>query len=247
MTRPSAPKSSSTVPLRTRTIRKMEKGARQVAIHARTGNLRRKTRNQERKNALGKKLGALVPEQYPIDPDPAVKLPADVQATIARGNAAFRRQGRSTAFRNPKGGRQTPPIITSVIDQEIQDRRDANLDAREEAAEGKRRQPPMTNRLRAVMIVVDRLMSEGVPFGVGPNSRMNKAVLKWLNDRAKRSGDSRKSRRKEITPTAVRALLKQVKAEGQRIVKPKTRKLTYKEKIRELLRQLHERQASEAD
>ena len=105
----------------------------------------------------------------------------------------------------------------------------------------------MTNRLRAVMVVVDRLMSEGVPFGVGPNSRMNKAVLKWLNDRAKRSGDTRKSRRKEITPTAVRALLKQAKAEGQKIVKPKTRKLTFKEKIRELRRQLYERQASETD
>ena len=245
MTRPSAPKSSSTVPLSAQTIREMEKGARQVAIHARTGNLRRNGRNQQRKKASGKNLGVLVPKQLPNDP--AVKLPSDIQSTIARGNAAFRRQGHFTASRNPKRGRKTPTIITSVIDQEIQDRRDANLDARDKAAEGKRRQPPMTNRLRAVMVVVDRLMSEGVPFGVGPNSRMNKAVLKWLNDRAKRSGDTRKSRRKEITPTAVRALLKQAKAEGQKIVKPKTRKLTFKEKIRELRRQLYERQASETD
>ena len=237
MTRPSAPNSSSTVPLRAH--------ARQAAIHARTGNLRRNGRNQQRKKASGKNLGVLVPTQLPIDP--AVKLPPDVQSAIARGNAAFGRQSRFTASRTPKRGRQTPKIITSVIDQHVQERRDSNLDAREQAAWGKRRQPPMTNRLRAVMIVVDRLTSEGVPFGVGPNSRMNKAVLKWLNDRAKRSGDSRKSRRKEITPTAVRALLKQVKAEGQSIVKPKTRKLTYKEKIRELRRQLHERQASEAD
>ena len=193
----------------------------------------------------GKKLGVLVPEQLPIDP--AVKLPADVQATIARGNAAFKRATRNKKRNIPSRGRM-PTIITSVIDQGVQDRRDANLDAREKPTKGKRRQPPMVNRLRSVMIVVDRLMSEGVPFGVGPNSRMNKAVRRWLNDRAKQSPDRRKSRRKEVTPTAVRALLKQVKAEGGPVIKAKPhRRLSTQEVARERLRQLREGRAFGTD
>ena len=70
----------------------------------------------------------------------------------------------------------------------------------------------MIDRLRFVMIVVDRLEADGVRFGVGPTSTMNKAIREWLIERAKRSPDHRPSRRREITPTAVRALLKQVKA-----------------------------------
>ena len=106
----------------------------------------------------------------------------------------------------------------------------------------------MLDRLQAVMIVVDRLMADGVLFGVGPNSKMNKAVRKWLAERAKWSPDQRPSRRKEITPTAVRALLKQVKAEGRSVAQTKARRRpTTQEVARELLRQLRDRRAAGTD
>src|SRR6185437_1040728 len=177
----------------------MEEGARQLAIHAAANDLRRVTRNK--KHGSKKGLGVLKPEELPSDP--AVKLPVDVQATIARGKAAQISVG--------EGNRRdyVPKIITSVVDQSEQDRRDANLDARNRPAKERRRQPPMICRLQAVMAVVDRLRADGMPFGVGPNSKMNKAVRDWLNDRASQSPDLRVSRRKQITPTAVRELLKQ--------------------------------------
>jgi|GraSoiStandDraft_24_1057298.scaffolds.fasta_scaffold132743_3 hypothetical protein len=136
-----------------------------------------------------------------------VPLPADIQATIARGEAAFKRQSRSVGI-----GASVPTIITSVVDQQVQDSRDLALDARELQSKGNRQQPPMIGRLRAVMILVDRLVSDGMRFGVGPNSKMNKAVHNWLNAKAEHSADTRKSRRKVITAGAVRELLKQVRA-----------------------------------
>lgn len=193
-----------------------------------------------------KDQGDLVGE--PLSSDPNVKLPADVQATIARGKAAFERQKRSEGTRGPGAGDVIPGIITSVIDQEVQDRRDANLDARELPTKGNRRQPPMIIRLRSVMILVDRLTSDGMPFGVGPNSKMNKAVRNWLNAKAKRSPDARKSRQKEITPTAVRALLKQVRGEGRPVPKTKSRrKLTTQEAARERLKELRESRTRDTD
>jgi hypothetical protein len=102
--------------------------------------------------------------------------------------------------------------------------------------------------LRAVMIVVDRLVSDGVPLAVGPNSRMNKALHKWLNDKASRSHDIRKSRRREITPSAVRALLKQIRNEGRPIARGKAPvKKSIQDVARELLRQLRARSISDAD
>ena len=178
----------------------------------------------------------MVAEKLPSDPD--VKLPADVQATIARGEEAFKNQSRSVSTRVRDDSDLIPRIITSVIDQSIQDRRDAILDARALQTKGNRRQPPMITRLRVVMILVDRLMSDGMRFGVGPNSRMNKAVRNWLNAKAKRSPDTRKSRRKQITPTAVRALLKQVRGEGRPVAQRKPRKPTTQEVARELLKKL---------
>jgi hypothetical protein len=169
------------------------------------------------------------------EPDQAVTLPVDVQAAIARGEAAFKNRTRS--IRGPEVNHSIPSIITSVIGQEIQDLRDANLNAR--PTKGDRRQPPMTNRLRAVMILVDRLISDGMPFGVGPNSRMNRAVRDWLNVKAKRSPDTRVSRRKEIGATAVRALLRQVKAEGRPAAQLKrARKQTTQEIAADLLKKL---------
>lgn len=232
-----------TRPMTAKTLREMEEGARLVAMHASAGDVRRVARNE---NALPSDLAVLHPEELPSDPD--IKLPADVRATIARGNAAFERQTPHKNHRVPNHGGRTPRVITSVVDQDVQDRRDTNLNARARPPKGKRRQPPMTNRLRAAMIVVDRLMADGVPFGVGPNSRMNKAVREWLNDRARRSPDHRPSRRREITPTAVRALLKQVREEGQSVAPRKPhRRLTTQEVAREQLRLLRERRASGVD
>jgi hypothetical protein len=144
--------------------------------------------------------------------DPSVILPADVQATITRGEAAFKGQGRKIRMRDAINSGAMPRIITSVVDQQVQDSRDIVLDTRELQSEGTRQQPPMIGRLRAVMILVDRLLADGVPFGVGPNSKMNKALHNWLSAKAGQSTDIRKSRRKVITPGAVRELLKQVRA-----------------------------------
>jgi hypothetical protein len=155
-------------------------------------------------------LQSTIEKDLPIDPD--VILPVDVQATIARGEAAFESQGRSVSTGEAAPGGAIPKIITSVVDQAVQDARDTVLDARELKSKGNRQQPPMIGRLRAVMILVDRLVSDGVPFGVGPNSKMNKAVHCWLNAKAERSADTRKSRLKAITPGAVRELLKQVRS-----------------------------------
>jgi hypothetical protein len=190
-----------------------------------------------------KKLGVLVAEELPIDP--AVTLPADVQATIARGEAAYKRQSHN---RNSGCRDLVPRVITSVADQNVQDRREANLEAQQRPPKGGRRQPPMTPRLRAVMIVVDRLKADGMRFAVGPNSRMNKAVSNWLNERASRSPDPRVSRRKQITPTAARELLKQVRAEGLPAARGTTRpKRTTQDIARELLRKLRENRTSGAD
>ena len=113
--------------------------------------------------------------ELPIDPD--VKLPADVQATIARGETEFQRYKRKF-YRHKKQqrinntapkDRASPPVfITSVVDKEVQDHRDAALSALERQSEGKRGQPPMLVRLRVVRIIVDRLQAEGVHFATGP-------------------------------------------------------------------------------
>src|SRR5262249_10295513 len=64
-------------------------------------------------------------------------------------------------------------------------------------------------------IYVERLIAEGVPFATARGSRMNKLVWAWLNERAKKTQDARKSRRKQVTSDAVRELLKQVEKHRQ--------------------------------
>ena len=149
----------------------------------------------------------------PIDPD--VPSPADVQARIARSKAAnrkFKKSWRKQELLRPKGPAGGPFFITSVVkNEEVQERRDAALSALENQSEGKRGQPLMLFRLRVVLALVDRHRAEGVPFGTGPNSRMNKLVLEDLNKMAARSRDSRKSRPKQWTAGAVRYLLRQIK------------------------------------
>jgi hypothetical protein len=97
-------------------------------------------------------------------------------------------------------------------DQQIQHFRDSIYNALAQAAiEGGRGQPPMIDRFRAATNIVDRLVLNGVPFGVGRNSRMNKELRKLLNEDAQQSLDSRKSRRKQISADATRRLLRDIK------------------------------------
>jgi hypothetical protein len=155
--------------------------------------------------------------------DKHVKLPADVQTTIARGETEFqrakrkfnrRKERRRTSNTAPDGSATVPSFITSVADKEVQDRRDAALEALEQHSHGKQRQPPMLVRLRVARIIVDRLQAEGVPFDPSRNSQMNKLVRARLNEMAAGSRDTRKSRRKKIGADAVYRLLKQIKGLG---------------------------------
>jgi hypothetical protein len=151
--------------------------------------------------------------QLPIDPD--VKLPADIQATIARGKAAYRKfkkSWRKQELIRPKGPAGGPFFIASVVKEEVQERRDAALSALEKQSEEKSGPPPMLFRLRVVLALVDRRRAEGVLFDTRPNSRMNKLVREDLNKLAARSRDSRKSRRKPVSARAVRNILRQIRA-----------------------------------
>src|SRR5262245_282560 len=151
--------------------------------------------------------------QLPVDPD--VKLPADVQASIARGNAAYRKfkkSWRKQKLIRPKGTASGPFFITSVVkNEEVQVRRDAALSALEKESKEQCGPPRMLFRLRVVLALVDRRRPEGVHFDTRPNSRMNKLVREDLNRMAARSRDSRKSRSKQISARAVRDILRQIK------------------------------------
>ncbi len=103
-------------------------------------------------------------------------------------------------------------IRALTVDQKIQHFRDGIFDAiAQTIREGTIGQPPMVERFRAATFIVDELLSQGVPFGVGRNSRMNKELRRLLNEEARQSSDSRKSRRKQIGAGATRKLLLQVK------------------------------------
>jgi hypothetical protein len=157
--------------------------------------------------AAGKKLG-----QLPVDPD--VKPPAAVQAAIAKGEAAFKNQRKRRRLKrdsalNGSGAGLT--FGTAVVDQEVHDRRESVLGEKEQDSQRKRGQPPMLERQRVGRIIVDRLLAEGVPFGTGRNSRMNKLVRERLNEMAAKSRDARKSRRKQVSADAVQDMLRQIK------------------------------------
>ena len=162
--------------------------------------------------------------QLPIDPE--VKLPADVQTRIARGEAEFKKfkrkfyrykkQQQRISDTSPKASSPSNRIfITSVVDKEVQDRRDAALDALAQQSKGRRGQPPMLERLRVMQIIVDRLVADGVPFATSRNSRMNKLVREYLNEMAARSRDKSESRCKKIGADAVQRLLRQIKGLGK--------------------------------
>jgi hypothetical protein len=99
-----------------------------------------------------------------------------------------------------------------TVDQKIQHFRDGIFDAiAQTIKEGTIGQPPMVERFRTATSIVDGLLSKGVPFGVSRNSRMNKELRRVLNEQARQSSDTRKSRRKEIGADATRQLLRQIK------------------------------------
>jgi hypothetical protein len=152
--------------------------------------------------------------RLPIDPEE--ELPTAIRATIARGEAKFQefqrqyKKQQRTTHTDPKA---TAPssIISSVVDQKIQDRRDAAISALEKQSAEKGGQPPMVVRLRVVCILVDRHLADGVRFATARGSQMNKLVREWLNGRAARSRDRSKSRSKQLSPDAVEYVLKQIK------------------------------------
>jgi hypothetical protein len=155
---------------------------------------------------IGPQTGKTLSE-IPIDKD--VRLPDDIQKTIARGKAAF--QTLKQKARNKSLARPNTTFVTSVVDANVQNHRDSVLETKAQRSSGKRGQPPMLNRLRAGSIVVDRLMAEGVPRGTGRDSLMNKDFRDWQNDVAASSRDRAKSRRKQVGADATRSTLKQIK------------------------------------
>jgi hypothetical protein len=132
-------------------------------------------------------------------------LSTHVQDAIARGQNAFSQWQRfDTNYPNDVLRAMTP-------DQKRQHLRDSILNALAQVARQEGGQPPMVERFREAVILVDVLESAGVPFGVCRKSRMNKALLRLLNDKAAQSNDDRKSRRKKIKPGAVQGLLRKIR------------------------------------
>ena len=142
--------------------------------------------------------------------DPNVVIPADVQASIARAEAAAARSGQANLGGTKNG--LLPDFRTAVTDQVVQDARDTHFDGLEAAGKGKRQQPTMIDRLRAADVIVERELADGTPFKAGRNSVMNRKIKEWLNAKAARTKDDRKSRKKLIGSDAVRNLLRQLKA-----------------------------------
>jgi hypothetical protein len=148
----------------------------------------------------------------PVDPD--VKLPADVQNTIAKGEVLAKNQKKRRSSKRDsilKGSRAGPIFRSAVVDQEVQDRRDSALEKKARVSQGKRGQPPMLERPRVGTIIVERLVADGVPWGTSRNSRMNKLLREGLNEMSANSRDTRKSRRKKISADAVQDVLREIK------------------------------------
>ena len=132
-------------------------------------------------------------------------LPGHVQNIIARGQSEFCKHGRfDTNYTNKTLRALTP-------DQKRQHLRDGVFNALAQLAREQGGQPPMVERFREATIIVDFLEAKGVPFGVCPNSRMNKALREQLNERAAHSNDDRKSRHKKIQAGAVQDLLRKIR------------------------------------
>jgi hypothetical protein len=135
-------------------------------------------------------------------PEPKT-LPADVQAAIVHGQAVFKGQRRFDTA--------DVDFSNMTLSEKSQHYQDSMFNAWAAAAAEGPGQPPMVERFYAATRIIAWLESTGVRFGVGVDSRMNKALHKFLNDIAERSSDERRSRRKKITAQAVRALLKKLR------------------------------------
>lgn len=104
-------------------------------------------------------------------------------------------------------------FITSIVNVDMEERRDRLLEELERTARGSRGQPPMVLRLRNIINYVEYLeQREGIPFATARNSKMNKRVRAWMNERMLTTRDPRKSRRGTIGEDAVEDVLKQVAA-----------------------------------
>jgi hypothetical protein len=134
-----------------------------------------------------------------------IMFPPHVQAAIARGQDAFSKRQRFDTSCPSK------VLRTMTPDQKRQHLRDSIFNALAQVAREEGGQPPMVERFREAAIAVDMLESKGIPFGVCPTSRMNKALQKFLNDKAAQSKDGRKSRRKKIGPGAVQDVLRKIR------------------------------------
>jgi hypothetical protein len=136
----------------------------------------------------------------------ATTEPAHVHAPIARVHKSVRKWQRlKTDYANEV-------LRAMTADQKVQHCRESICNALMQVAiEGGRGQPPMVERLLAAANMVDELESNGVPFGVGRNSRMNKELRVRLHEEALRSADNRKSRRKRITADAARQMLRETR------------------------------------
>ena len=129
-----------------------------------------------------------------------------VHATVARAHKSVRTwQPLKADYPNEK-------LRAMTAHQKIQHCRDSVCNAlMQVATEAGRGRPPMVDRLRAAANMVDELVSNGVPFGVGRNSKMNKEICVRLLEEALRSAGDRKSRPKQITADAAREMLRQIR------------------------------------
>jgi hypothetical protein len=134
-----------------------------------------------------------------------VMLSGHDQDTIARGRSAFCSKGRFDTNLSAEALRALAP------GQQRQHLRDSIFNALAQVAREEGGQPPMVERFREAAVIVEFLEAKGVPFGVCPNSKMNKALRRILNDQAAQSTDDRKSRRKIIQPAAVQVLLRNIR------------------------------------
>jgi hypothetical protein len=139
-----------------------------------------------------------------IKDDVAISVPAHILAEIERGHQAFSKRGRFDLD-------HSSDLRTLPLDRKIAHHRDSIINALAQNGREVGGQPPMVEKFRATVIMVDWLEAIGVPFAVCPNSRMNKIVHRLLNEDAERSLDGRKSRRKKISREAVRPLLGKVR------------------------------------
>jgi hypothetical protein len=108
-----------------------------------------------------------------------IRLPAHIRADIDRGQRAFAKHGQ---YRVVEPFSRKQHTLTSK--QKIKDFRERWCNFLAVAAKDIGGQPPMVERLRAAVIIVDYLETQGVRFAVGRNSRMNKILQKLLNEQA---------------------------------------------------------------